>query len=183
MSFSSDVNRAQLISVSRSSAIEYLEFRRKTEEDHGLAYHYCQYNFEDTRDAPIIIRKILAQLISDFRDPLVLFKHKTIKTLFLNMSNGQGPPNGTKQLTQLIKDISVLYHQMTIVIDGLDECDKLLRRSLLGFITSISKLENTTSALVLRSEPDYGRVEILSHYFSGRRTNQFQTGHGDFHRE
>jgi hypothetical protein len=185
MSFSRNIDRAQLISVRRSSAIEYLESRRKTEKKHGLAYHYCQYNSEDTRDPPIIIRTILAQLISDFRDPVILFNHETIKTLFLNMSRGQGPPNGTKQLTQLIKDISTLYHQVTIVIDGLDECHKHLRRSLLQFITSINNSENTARALVLsRPEPDImDELKFFPYYFSRRRKNQFQTGHGDFHRE
>ncbi|KAF8249154.1 hypothetical protein K440DRAFT_660414 [Wilcoxina mikolae CBS 423.85] len=133
-----------------STIIERLKTTFPPEGECGFAYFYCQYNKEDTKNPPYVIRTLLAQLIYGLSYTTTA---DTVRDLFSKLDQGHGPPSNCKELTNLVTKVSRFYSRSIVVIDGLDECPMELRWNLLDFISMLASC-NTSILVLSRKEVD-----------------------------
>ncbi|KAA8895957.1 hypothetical protein FN846DRAFT_967255 [Sphaerosporella brunnea] len=134
-----------------STIIQRLKERFPADSGFSLAYFYCQFDKEETRDPANVARTLLAQLLCDLDYDAV---ELALQELVEKVSTGQGPPEDVKLLTNMIAKVSTLRLRFIVVIDGLDESPAPLRRELLASITRLSSCQHISIAVLSRKEVD-----------------------------
>ncbi|SCV34434.1 related to vegetatible incompatibility protein HET-E-1 [Fusarium fujikuroi] len=131
----------------------------KAEPSEALAFFYCKRDEENRRNPRDILRSILRQLATPIRETGGGMIHIALKDLPNTLAlNGTSLDVSTCEswIQKLIED----YSKTTIIVDALDECDRITREEL---IRVLSNLTNGSAKLrvFISSRPD---EDILRHF-------------------
>jgi hypothetical protein len=141
-----------------STLIDFLQQRTDQKDPALLAYFYCDFRSPETRDPLNIAGSLLAQIcfqLSSFPESL---------DAAFERCNVSGSPHGRRTTFDTITEIIIEVaskHRVTILVDGLDECEK--RQDILGFLRQLG--QKATFAKILVSSRDETNIrQVLSHF-------------------
>ena len=141
-----------------STLIDYLQ-QRTDENDHGLlAYFYCDFRNPETRDPVNLAGSLLAQICFKLRS-----FPASVEAAFDRCQMTQSP-NGKRTNLSTITDVLIeiaSQHRVTIVVDGLDECES--RRDILNFFRQLG-LKGLYINILVSSRDEIDIREILSEF-------------------
>ncbi|KAI5839142.1 ankyrin repeat-containing domain protein [Morchella snyderi] len=125
-----------------------------------LAYFYCNYKEDSRRRPETVLRTLVKQFcLKSPGDPT--FVPIPVSSIYIERER-LGHASGElrcQESTDLIIDLSKMYHQVTIIVDALDECYQETRRDLFLSLKSIVKSgSNVKVFLASRFEQDIARM-------------------------
>lgn len=128
--------------------------------DEAFAYFYCDRNQSNRQDPTLILSSFVRQLSTSRNDDAI-----PCSTLQMyNQKRQTAFASGRLKLEEsktILSQLFQMYPQITLVVDALDECDKMTR---LGFIELLDKLiaESSKPVKILISSR---RDEDIKHHF------------------
>jgi len=140
-----------ILTIRRSTVIDFLSDQTF---DDALAYFYCNRGEPERRDPEVILRTLVSQLASSGPDqPL---KQCVLDDYERRKRDGfaSGLPT-IEDSTTMLKELVNSYPQCLIVIDALDECDKMKRGRLLAALSSIASQANSRIRIFLTSRDEH----------------------------
>ncbi|RPB12644.1 hypothetical protein P167DRAFT_574015 [Morchella conica CCBAS932] len=138
-----------------SYVIDELQTQAKSNEN-MLAYFYCNYKEDNRRRPETVLRTLVKQFcLKSPGDPN--FVPLPVSSIYVQRER-DGHASGElrcQESTDLIINLSRMYHQVTIIVDALDECYNETRRELFLSLRSIVKSgSNVKVFLASRFEQD-----------------------------
>ncbi|KAH8707494.1 hypothetical protein GQ44DRAFT_763661 [Phaeosphaeriaceae sp. PMI808] len=136
-----------------SLVIHHLQTSKHSESIPGLAYIYCEYTQQHTREA--LLTSLLEQLARP-QHPLPV----QLITLYEIHGEKRTQPL-VNELWAALRDIASIYERCFIVVDGLDECtdDEGVRDFLLE---TLIKLQRSSDVNILATSRD---IQHIQYYF------------------
>ena len=125
-----------------------------------MAYHYCDYADRITLDASAIIRSLLHQLVRN-----VPMSEDLCGGLKKGCRDGLGTPD-VADLRPIFDTAIDLYPCTYLVLDGLNERDKLTRGRILDIVKQIARSQTSTLKVLLLSQTDVqisGSLQAFPH--------------------
>lgn len=148
----------------RSSVIQRLSTIQTETPSIGLAYFYCDGNYADKQRPENILGSIVSQLLVTSSMTTKILSLEDLKSLY--QRHGQNSSSTARRIDMaffLILEISRLYGQVYIVVDGLDELNYTDMDILLSVLC---KLADTKSVNLLVSSR---RQKDIEEAFAGKR--------------
>ncbi|KAH6871431.1 hypothetical protein B0T10DRAFT_591185 [Thelonectria olida] len=158
-------------SILTSHIVEHLNEKKET--GHAISFFFCRFDDADSLDCDTILRSLVHQLLSSFFDANHLL-HDT--TLCSALEAAETQYFSRDSLISLFSYASGLVKTWFIIIDGVDECLPKHRRSLLGFLSKLIKLDQTSEKIKLILSCRETVTEDIKQRFSS--PSQIATGSG-----
>ena len=140
------------LQVSRSAVVNELHLKTQF-EPHVVAYYYCDYADQNTLVSRSIIGSLLQQLLYNIQLSSELADR--IRHVF---ADDNASPTQQEFRDILIAMMSVISSSF-LVIDGLDECDKEVRRDVLSLINWTIEQKVSVVRVYVSSQSD---IQILN---------------------
>jgi hypothetical protein len=141
-----------------STLIDFLQ-QRTDENDHGLlAYFYCDFRNPETRDPLNLAGSLLAQICFKLRSSPVSLEDAFDRCKVSQSPYGKRTNLGT--ITEVLIEIAS-QHRVTILVDGLDECER--RRDILGLFRQLG-LKGLYINILVSSRDETDIRETLSEF-------------------
>ena len=140
------------LQVARSAVVNELQLQSQF-ESHAIAYYYCDYADQATLVSRNIIGSLLHQLL--YNKQLSAGVADEIQHVF---ADDNALPTQQEFKDILIATMSVIPN-FSLIIDGLDECDKEIRRDVLSLINWIIEQKISVVRVYVSSQSD---VQILN---------------------
>ena len=137
---------------------------RKTKQS-GVAFFYCSGNAPLTQHYRSILGSLILQLVKQCKEAI-----EDLEAICLPKTSGGDTPLLTLSeaaMAQLLQEISKRFDEVTIILDGLDECGSTGGVSRKGLIEALSNLSQTSSGslrLAVVSRKEFDIEEGLSHF-------------------
>ena len=122
--------------------------------DEALAYFYCDRNQADHRDPEHILASLVRQLVSIAKDDRSV--QRLISQLY-DQERRSGFASGKlkyDQIQSLLEQLVGTYPQVTIVVDALDECDRLTRVKLIDTLDRLVDKSPGLLKVFISSRPE-----------------------------
>jgi hypothetical protein len=145
-----------------SLVIHHLQSVDRFDSTPGLAYIYCEYTLQITRET--LLGSLLEQLARR------LFPLPTqLTTMFDHHKKNRTQPS-VKELQAMLCDAVSSFDRCFIVVDGLDECtdDEGMRSFLLETVTELQQLSGANILTMSRN------IQHIRHYFNARGCMQIK---------
>lgn len=130
-------------SVIASGVIDHLT-NNTSHIEKKVVHYYCDYGDQRTLQTDRILGTILKQLLPTNRIPKEMEAE-----LSESCQDDSRPLLGTNSLLSLICSIVQLNHWVSIIFDGLDECDSAARQDILALLDRLKNLRKTTVKMLI----------------------------------
>jgi hypothetical protein len=127
-----------------------------------LAFFFCDRNREKHKDPVWVLRTLLRQLAASLSDTTIV---KCIRNTYIEAKGkGFASPITQEKCAALLLEMANIFPQITFVLDGLDECDKDTRSSLIDILdATMRKSGHPVKIFIASREHD----DIALRYSSG----------------
>jgi Cdc6-like AAA superfamily ATPase len=145
-----------------SLAIYYLQSSKPFHSTPGLAYIYCEYTHQLTRDT------LLGSLLEQLARVLHPLPNQLI-TLHENHKSNRTQPS-VNELQKVLQEIASSSERCFIIVDGLDECanDEGMRSF---FLETLAELQQSSDANILIMSRD---IQHIENYFQAENRLQIE---------
>jgi cellobiose-specific phosphotransferase system component IIA len=135
-----------------------------TQRPKGLAYFYGRHDDPASQHGPNILGSLLAQLAIQEQDAIEAVLEFYTKH---NPKNKLATKPTEKELWEAIQSLSSIFEDITLIIDGLDECGTLeYRAPLLEVLSAIPDTESSQIRILVFGRAESDIVQALQPYTS-----------------
>ncbi|KAI5838326.1 ankyrin repeat-containing domain protein [Morchella snyderi] len=144
----------------KTTLVSYIidQLQAETYNENILTYFYCNYKEDSRRRPETVLRTLVKQFcLKDLRVGGPNFVPLPVSSIYVKRELAGHASGGLRcqESTDLIINLSKMYHQVTIVVDALDECYHETRRELFLSLKSIVESgSNVKVFLASRFEQD-----------------------------
>lgn len=114
----------------------------------AVAYFYCDHRVEDSKRPNNILATMACQISQQKEEAFDVLRQYFDE---LHPSNGLYGAPSTTGLIEVLEDMTQLFDQVLLVVDGVDECGTSTDE-VLSILTTISALPNSSMAILSRDE-------------------------------
>ena len=134
--------------VMLSLAVDHLMANFQT-QDVAIAFAFCRYNEPDARTSASIIASLARQLA--VRDGTI---HPKLSDLYHKLTKDKKRMSpSTKDVHSLLLHLAPTFDRVFLLVDGLDECDKKDRATLLSALKDLGNLPQCKAHIMVTARP------------------------------
>ncbi|RPB13463.1 hypothetical protein P167DRAFT_605061 [Morchella conica CCBAS932] len=147
-----------------SFIIDEFQAITRSSNEHIMAYFYCDYKEPARSDRESILRAIVKQLC--LKGPTTDHIPNLVAEMY-SIREEDGFSSGklrVSESTELIVKLAGMYSDVTIIMDGIDECDRKTRAELFSAINEMSKADSKVKIILTgRYDNDIERMFSTAH--------------------
>ncbi|KAH6962404.1 hypothetical protein BKA56DRAFT_560140 [Ilyonectria sp. MPI-CAGE-AT-0026] len=144
---------------------ELVALNESERSDDGLAYFYCDQNREKYHDPVWVLRSFIRQLSASKSDTTIA---KCVRDKYTQMkAKGFASVLSAEDCAALLLELVNVFPRTTFVLDGLDECDRKTRHTLMDTLDDLVKTAKHPVKVFIASREDedladrYSRTDHL----------------------
>jgi hypothetical protein len=123
--------------------------------ERAVAYFYCDYKDKNSQSIVNIMGSLASQLARQHENSF-----KLLKDYFATLQSQHQLPRmpEIQELTQLIRDMSSIFEDVRLVVDGLDECGDNAGAASLALRSLVAEHDSMSACFLSRDVPDIFEV-------------------------
>lgn len=123
--------------------------------ERAVAYFYCDYKDKNSQSVVNILGSLASQLARQHENSFML-----LKDYFATLQSPKHLPRKpeVKELTQSIRDMSSIFEDVRLVVDGLDECGDEAGAASQALRSLVADHDSMSACFLSRDEPDIFEV-------------------------